>query len=404
MSSQKATTNGTNGILSDQGQSRLYTLSPAPSIDAFKAICAQSATKEQYPLATSIEKNVPIYKLAPFSSLSEDQKLALQDEWYRVLLHGPGVLVTSGLYTDNAVIDEATETFHDIIKQEKLASKTQGDHFAGAGKNDRIWNSFSKHGLANPASFLKYYSNPYLDLISAAWLGPGYRLTAQVNNVKPGSGPQVSHRDYHLGFMSAERCGGYPRAMQVASQCLTLQGAVAHVDVPLESGPTRLLPFSQAFSAGYMAYRLPQFDEYFLQNYIALPLQKGDGIFFNPALSHAAGENVSSDINRLVNLLQISSAFGKPMETIDAYPLVESTWDQLTDMYKEKGLTDKIKAFVLTVGEGYPFPTNLDNNAPKSDDMAPDSEQDVILNALLAGKNKGEVLKDLAKFRADARP
>lgn len=347
---------------------------------------------------------MPVYALAPFSSLSDAQKLALQDEWYRVLLHGPGVFVVAGLYTDHSIIDEATSTFHDIIRQEKLTSKTQGDHFAGAGKNDRIWNSFSKHALANPASFLAYYSNPYLDLISDAWLGPGYRLTAQVNNVKPGSGPQVSHRDYHLGFMSAARCGGYPRAMQVASQCLTLQGAVAHVDVPLESGPTRLLPFSQAFSEGYMSYRLAEFDEHFLQNYVTLPLQKGDGVFFNPALSHAAGENVSSDINRLVNLLQISSAFGKPMETIDAYPLVEKMWDQLTSAYKASGLTDEIKTFVSVVGEGYPFPTNLDNNAPKSDNMAPDSEQNVILNALLAGKTKADVLKDLAKFRADARP
>ncbi|KAI5457103.1 hypothetical protein BGZ63DRAFT_395408 [Mariannaea sp. PMI_226] len=388
-----------NGILSGQGASRLYSLAPPPSIDAFKEICSQKATREQYPLATTIEKNVPIYKLEPFSSLSQEQKLALQDEWYRVLLQGPGVFVTSGLYTDPHIIDDATETFHDIIKKENLASKTQGDHFAGAGKNDRIWNSFSKHGLANPDSFLKYYTNPYLDLISSAWLGPGYRLTAQVNNVKPGSGAQVSHRDYHLGFMSADRCGAYPRAMQVASQCLTLQGAVAHVDVPLESGPTRLLPFSQAFSAGYMAYRLPQFDEYFLQNYIALPLQKGDGIFFNPALSHAAGENVSSDINRLVNLLQISSAFGKPMESIDSYPLIEKTWDQLTTLYKETGLSDEVKTFIWMVSEGYPFPTNLDNNAPKSDSMAPDSEQDVIMNALVARKSKAEVLEDLTRFR-----
>ncbi|KAH8688187.1 hypothetical protein BGZ61DRAFT_452895 [Ilyonectria robusta] len=393
----------TRGLLSEQGQSRLFTLSPPPSIEAFKAICAQTTTKDQYPLAAAIEKNVPIYKLAPYSTMTEDQKRDLQDEWYRVLLHGPGVFVTSGLFTDAQVIDKATETFYTIIEEEKKSPKTHGDHFAGAGKNDRIWNSFSKHCLADPASFLSYYSNPYLDLISGAWLGPGYRLTAQANNVKPGSAAQVSHRDYHLGFMSADRCGGYPRAMQVASQCLTLQGAVAHVDVPLESGPTRLLPFSQTFSAGYMAYRLPDFNDFFLKNYIALPLRKGDGIFFNPGLSHAAGENVSTNINRLVNLLQVSSAFGKPMETIDALPLVESSWDHLITLYKEKGLCDEVKTFVSIVGEGYPFPTNLDNNAPKSDNMAPDSEQDIIFSALLAGKSKAEVVSDLDKFRVNSR-
>lgn len=33
---------------------------------------------------------------------------------------------------------------------------------------------------------------------------------------------------------------------------------MAHVDVPVESGPTRLLPFSQTFSAGHMAPDLEQ--------------------------------------------------------------------------------------------------------------------------------------------------
>ncbi|RSL96318.1 hypothetical protein CEP52_011531 [Fusarium oligoseptatum] len=400
MTSNRTHKNGaTDGILAEQWKARLFKLSPPPSLDAFKAICEQKATREEYPLAADVKKNIPIYNLEEWSTLTEEQKLALQDEWYRVLLHGPGVLVTEGLYKDHSVIDKATATYARIIQKEKEGAKVSGDHFAGAGKNDRIWNSFSKHGLEDPASFLSYYSNPYLDLIFGSWLGPGYRVTAQVNNVRPGGQPQVSHRDYHLGFMSTERCGGYPRAMQVASQCLTLQGAVAHVDVPLESGPTRLLPFSQAFSAGYMAYRLPEFNEFFLEKYVTLPLQKGDGLFFNPALFHAAGENKSSDINRLVNLLQISSAFGKPMETIDALPLVESTWDNLTTLYKAKGLSDEVKMFVSAVGEGYPFPTNLDNNPPKNENMAPDSEQDIILGALVKGKNKAEVVADLETFR-----
>lgn len=37
------------------------------------------------------------------------------------------------------------------------------------------------------------------------------------------------------------------------SATLTLQGAVAHCDMPLESGPTMLLPYSQHFAGGYVA-------------------------------------------------------------------------------------------------------------------------------------------------------
>ncbi|KAF4341123.1 hypothetical protein FBEOM_4993 [Fusarium beomiforme] len=389
-----------NSTLAEQGQARLFDISSPPSINDFKTLCSQKTTKEDYPLATYIKENVPIYKLSNFSTLTEDQKSALQDEWYKCLLQGPGVFVTAGLYTNLDIIDKSTAAFDDIINKESQDTETAGDHFASAGTNDRIWNSFSKHGLQDSESFFDYFSNPYLDLIFSSWLGPGYRITTQVNNVRPGGKPQVSHRDYHLGFMSAETCGKYPRAMQIASQCLTLQGAIAHVDVPLESGPTRLLPFSQAFAPGYMAYRLPEFNEFFLENYIALSLQKGDGLWFNPALFHAAGENKSTDINRLVNLVQISSAFGKPMESIDALPLVESTWDILTAVYEDKGLSDEVQMFIAAVGEGYPFPTNLDNNPPRNENMAPDSEQEIIRAALLNGKSKEGVLADLKAFWA----
>ncbi|KAK2612604.1 hypothetical protein QQS21_001376 [Conoideocrella luteorostrata] len=392
------------GPFADHAQPRLYSASQPASLDAFAAICSQRAHKSQYPLAHDIKDNVPIYDLPPYNTLTAEQKTALQDEWYTVLLHGPGVFVVENLYRDHTLLNTVNGVFHSIINQEKETKTTHGDHFAGAGKNDRIWNSFSKHGLTDPASFLKYYSNPYLGLISSSWLGAGYRITAQVNNVKPGAAAQVSHRDYHLGFMSAEACSHVPRAMQVASQCLTLQGAVAHVAVPLESGPTRLLPFSQTFSAGYMAYRMAEFNEYFLKNYVALPLHQGDGLFFNPALFHAAGTNQSTDIHRLANLLQISSAFGKPMEAIDVVPLIESVWDGLLKAYKEQGISDEIQAFVTAIGEGYAFPTNLDHNPPRNDNMAPKSEQDVIWECLHNGSSKGEALTALKAYRSAIAP
>lgn len=387
------------GPFSDPNQPRLYATSESPSLSIFKTICSQQATKAQYPLATSIQNSVPIYTLPPYSTLTPETKTQLQDEWYAILLHGPGVFVTQNLYSDRVLLNNVNTVFHNIIAKEKETMTSHGDHFAGAGKNDRIWNSFSKHALADPCSFQKYYSNPYLGLIASSWLGPGYRITAQVNNVKPGAAAQVAHRDYHLGFMSAAACSNIPRAMQVASQCLTLQGAVAHVDVPVESGPTRLLPFSQTFAEGYMAYRLPEFSDYFLKNHVALPLEQGDGLFFNPALFHAAGTNRSEHINRLANLLQISSAFGKPMESVDAIPLVGVIWDELSQTFQSHGATDAVKALVEAVGEGYTFPTNLDRNPPRSDDMAPKSEQDVMWECLQKGYSKDDALRALQAYR-----
>jgi len=52
-------------------------------------------------------------------------------------------------------------------------------------------------------------------------------------------------------------------------------------------------------------------------NYVQLPLCKGDAVFFNPALFHAAGANRTADVRRMANLLQVSSALGRAMEAVD---------------------------------------------------------------------------------------
>ncbi|KAF3034518.1 hypothetical protein E8E12_005970 [Didymella heteroderae] len=307
------------------------------------------------------------------------------------------------MYTDICLIDKVNDVYSSIIKQEEQKLGKKGDHFATSGSNSRIWNSFSKHCLADPSTFLEYYSNPWLPLISSAWLGPHHRLTAQVNIVRPGGAAQISHRDYHIGFQSADSCEKFPRALQIASQFLTLQGAVAHSNMPLESGPTRLLPFSQKFEEGYMAYRLKEFQDYFLENYVSVPLEKGDGLFFNPALFHAAGCNTSTNVQRSANLLQISSAFGKPMEAIDSLPLVERTWGALVARFKKEDMSEEVKAFVNNIAEGYPFPTNLDRRVPETAGMAPDSEQDLLKRGLREGWDKDRVLTELKQLRDDSK-
>jgi ectoine hydroxylase-related dioxygenase (phytanoyl-CoA dioxygenase family) len=381
---------------------RLFSVNEPPSLKAFVQITTES-NPIHYPLADSVNSKIPIYYLPAFSSLTPTQRSALQDEWYHILLSGPGVFVTKRLYKDEALLKRVNDAYSNIIAEEKKLAGKRGDHFAGSGANDRIWNSFSKHCRQDPDSFLEYYSNPWLPLISSAWLGPQHRLTAQVNIVKPGAKAQISHRDYHIGFQDNKSCAKFPKASQVASQFLTLQGAVAHSDMPLESGPTRLLPFSQKFEEGYMAYRIAEFQNYFLEKYVAVPLQQGDGLFFNPALFHAAGQNDSTSIMRSANLLQISSAFGKPMETIATLPLIGRTWDGLRKLYKKGGLTDEVRAFIDNVAEGYPFPTNLDRRVPESAGMAPESEQDLLIKGLGEDWTKEKIVAEVQKMQNDSR-
>jgi ectoine hydroxylase-related dioxygenase (phytanoyl-CoA dioxygenase family) len=190
--------------------------------------------------------------------------------------------------------------------------------------------------------------------------------------------------------------------MQIASQLLTLQGAVAHSDMPVEGGSTRLLPFSQQFHKGYMAYRQPEFTQYFLENYVSLPLELGDGLFFNPALFHAAGENRTTDMVRSANLLQVSSAFGKPMESLDTISLVERCWDALRQKFDAEGSSVGVDAIVAAVAEGYPFPTNLDRRPPAPGGIAPESEQDIVRIGLKERWDVKRVTDAVRKIKNDS--
>ncbi|KAJ6012211.1 hypothetical protein N7522_002566 [Penicillium canescens] len=406
--------------------SRLYTPS-TPNLTEFKEICSQTTNPATYPLASKIASNIPIYDLAALESngLTSTQITALQDEWHKCLHTGPGVYILKAMYPAKKyaeTINATNNAFDQIIATEKEnTTMAKGDHFAAGGTNDRIWNSFQKHAVTDPTSFTDYYSNPWLAHVSESWLGPSYRITAQLNAVHPGGAAQDSHRDYHLGFQEADVTARYPAAMQVASQFLTLQGAVAHSDMPIESGPTRFLPYSQTFKPGFMAWRRDEFRAFFQEKYVSAPLEVGDGVFFNPALFHAAGSNVmnpETGFRRVANLLQVSSAFGKPMESVDSLVVVRAVWDELKERYKAAGGViagseldpgawsfeqREVRALVQAVAEGYPFPTNLDRRPPQPGGMAPESEQDVIVRGLVEGWDCGRIVGVLEGMRVDSR-
>ena len=220
-------------------------------------------------------------------------------------------------------------------------------------------------------------------------------MTAQVNLVHPGGDAQQAHRDYHLGFQTAEVSSMYPSHAHELSPALTLQGAIAHCDMPIESGPTKLLPFSQTYLPGYAAWRRDDFREVFEDRYVQLPLKKGDALFFSPALFHAAGKNVSGNIHRMVNLLQISSAFGRAMETIDRTKLCILTYPYATRHFSGETLSvSEIKAAIAATAEGYSFPTNLDNDPPKGG-LAPETQQTFYLRALESEMKRDEFEKKI---------
>ena len=370
----------------------------AADLETFAALTARALMAADVPQAAEIHENIPVYDAAALAPALEDpvSRRALMAEWARCLKDTSGVLVLAGAYADTSIIDRATDVFTRIIADERAATGGGADHFAAAGANDRIWNALQKLGMADPQTFVRYQANVAIDAVCEAWLGPGYQMTAQVNLVRPGGAAQQPHRDYHLGFMTTERAASYPAHVHDLSPVLTLQGGIAHCDMPVESGPTRLLPFSQLFRAGYLAFGREDFRAHFDAHAVQLPLAKGDAIFFNPALYHGAGENRSADIQRMANLLQISSPMGRAMETVDRLGLTKTIFPALRNAVANGELNDaEAAAVIASTAEGYSFPTNLDTDPPIGG-LAPKTQADVLREALRDGWSEdalAEVLK-----------
>jgi ectoine hydroxylase-related dioxygenase (phytanoyl-CoA dioxygenase family) len=337
-------------------------------LEDFRAAVEQKTELSDYPHALDVAQNVLIYP----GDLPDTAEV--KSELARALTDGPGIVVFQGAFATE-LVDRASEVFFALIAEQKAAGQVAGDHFAKPGANDRIWGGNEKFAVRDPATFAAYYDNVTLALICSAWLGTGYQVTSQVNVVNPGGEKQVAHRDYHLGFMSQEQAERYPAHVHHLSPALTLQGAVAHVDMPVETGPTMYLPHSQKYGPGYIAFHQSDFTAYFEQNYVQLPLAKGDAAFFNPALFHGAGTNHSADVRRMANLLQVSSAFGRAMETLDRTAMSEALFPVLLDF---AGDVDRV---IAASAEGYAFPTDLDLDQPIGG-LAPQTQAELVRQAV----------------------
>jgi len=347
----------------------------------FADLVEQTTDVADYPHADEVVQGVLVYggRLRRAAEDPEGRRAA-QSELARALSDGPGIVVFRDAVPRD-VVEAATTAFTRLIDEQRAAGTASGDHFAKPGANDRIWGALDKLAVADPETFAAYYSNDVLALVSEAWLGPHYQVTSQVNVVNPGGEAQVAHRDYHLGFMDRDQAAAYPAQVHALSPALTLQGAVAHVDMPVETGPTLYLPHSQKYPSGYLAYHDPAFTAYFEDHRVQLPLAKGDAAFFNPALFHGAGTNRTSDVRRMANLLQVSSAFGRAMETVDTTAICVAVHPVLR-RWRQEGHDPRAVANVVTAGaEGYPFPTNLDRDQPIGS-LAPQSQAGLWAQAL----------------------
>jgi ectoine hydroxylase-related dioxygenase (phytanoyl-CoA dioxygenase family) len=370
------------------------------SLDDFVALVDQTTDISDYRYASGVEQNVVVYQADGLREAVEIDARAAIDirrELAHVLAAGPGIFTISGAF-DVETVDRAGGAFRNLIQLEKEQGLGSGDHYAKPGANDRVWNALEKLAVAEPEIFVDYYANDMVALGALAWLGPNYQISSQINVVNPGGEAQQPHRDYHLGFMTDEMAEQYPAHAHRLSPVLTLQGAVAHCDMPVDSGPTMYLPHSQKYEPGYLAWRRPEFVEYFERRRSQVPLAKGDLVYFNPALYHAAGANRTTTVHRMGNLLQISSSFGRSMETIDRLRMTKAVYPALRKA-KDTGMSRAGLGYAIAAcAEGYAFPTNLDSDPPIGG-LTPASQQDLVRQALSGGHSVGQLIGQLEALR-----
>ncbi|GAA1461287.1 phytanoyl-CoA dioxygenase family protein [Williamsia maris] len=370
-------------------------------LSRFAHLVGRTTELDDYPYAAEVRSQVLFYDAARLEGIVVDprERAAVQDELARALLTGPGIVVIAGAFDDRHALDETSRVYREVIDLQRNSGTAHGDHFARPGANDRIWNALGRLAGVDPELFVRYYSNDMLALVSEAWLGPMYQVTSAINVVNPGGAAQSSHRDYHLGFMATETAVRFRAHIHRLTAALTLQGAVAHVDMPVESGPTMYLPYSHQFEAGYLAVERPEFREFFAENRVQLALAAGDAVFFNPALHHAAGHNTtggdaSVGIHRMANLLQVSSAFGRAMESIDRERLCGDIYPAL-QRFAGTGSRQSVRNVIAAAAEGYAFPSNLDLDIPTAG-LAGETPAELMTRALDTGMDDAWFVDELS--------
>ena len=303
-----------------------------------------------------------------------------------------------GAFADHEVVDRATAAFDAIIAAERAAGGGGNDHFAKAGANDRIWNALEKLAVRDPGTFVDYYGNDILALISTAWLGPAYQMTSQVNVVRPGGQAQDPHRDYHLGFLSNEIAARYPAHVHLLSPVLTLQGAVAHSDMPVESGPTMYLPYSHAVRArlpGLAAAGVPRVLRRALRPAAAGQgrrrlLQPGPV----PRRRHQRVGRRAADGQPAAGVLGVRSGDGdgRPGQGAQAvYPVLRARRDAGVDA--DSAATTPSPARPRAI----PFPSNLDLDANVGG-LTPLAQAEVVQHALDEGWSDERLDQELSAY------
>jgi hypothetical protein len=98
----------------------------------------------------------------------------------------------------------------------------------------------------------------------------------------------------------------------------------------------------------------------------------------------------------MANLLQVSSAFGRAMETVDRMSMANALFPILAEGHRTGSMAeDALDNVIAASAEGYAFPTNLDRDQP-IDGLAPPSQADLVRTAVSEGWDSQALKRELS--------
>ena len=106
---------------------------------------------------------------------------------------------------------------------------------------------------------------------------------------------------------------------------------------------------------------------------------------------------MSADVQRMANLLQVSSAFGRAMETVDRAKLSRAIYPVLQDRQASGVDRRRLADALACAAEGYPFPSNLDLDA-NVDGLTPLSQAQVVQQGLDEGWSDERLDRELTAY------
>jgi len=112
----------------------------------FKKLIIESTTTH-YPNSSAVGNNFLIHNFTDYSTQSHKYHSIVQDQWYSILLSRTRLFAIENTYKDTHFNHSLSYFYTDIITEYNNGASKQGNDFARACANNRIWNSLLKHWL-----------------------------------------------------------------------------------------------------------------------------------------------------------------------------------------------------------------------------------------------------------------